>query len=92
MKRLMPVLIRSRWTVLIIALGGLIALILYAYGVGFLSVSADEFAKTVHARMGLARPRIWFQGIWLPLHLMLIAATSLVMGDFFLASRHVSIV
>jgi len=84
--------IEARWAIPMIALGVLLALILHSYSRGFLSVTADEFAKTVHARLGLRQPLFWFQGIWLPLHLMLIAATSLVMGDFFLASRLVSIV
>ena len=89
--RLMRPLLGCRGTILTIALGGLLSLILYAYRAGFVSVSCDEFAKTVIACRGLGQPSEWFDGVWLPLHLALLAVTSLLTGDLLLASRLVSI-
>src|SRR4051794_34461864 len=83
--------VRSRWAVLIIGVGGLLALISLAYSLGFVSVSADEFGKTLLACEGLRTPSAWFRGIWMPPHLMLIAVTGLVSGSPFLASRLISI-
>jgi 4-amino-4-deoxy-L-arabinose transferase-like glycosyltransferase len=84
--------ITARCTILLVSMCLLFSLVLYAYSVGFLGVSCDEFAKTVIARRGLSEPSTWFNGIWLPLHFVLIAATSLVTGDLLLASRLVSLV
>jgi hypothetical protein len=75
----------------IVPLAGLLALILYAYWSGFITLSCDEFEKTAIAGRGLSHPSAWFKGIWLPLHLVLIALTSLITGDLFLAARLVSI-
>lgn len=65
-------------------------LILLAYAQGFVTVSPDEFAKTVVAHRGLREPQKWFNGIWLPLHFVLLAGSSLVTGDLLWSSRLVS--
>jgi hypothetical protein len=70
---------------------GLLALVLYSYSRGFITLTCDEFAKTAIASRGLSAPSEWFTGIWLPLHFALIAATSVLTGDLFLAARLVSI-
>ncbi len=41
---------------------------------------------------GLGQPSEWFNNVWMPLHLVLIAVVSLITGDLFIASRLVSIV
>ena len=86
-------MIRSPRLFLMIPLGVLFSLMLLAYRAGFISVSADEFAKTVIASRGLSEPRVWFDptNIWMPLHLILIAGASLITNDLLLASRVVSI-
>jgi 4-amino-4-deoxy-L-arabinose transferase-like glycosyltransferase len=83
--------IGARLVLLMIPLGALLSMVLYAWSTGFISVSCDEFAKTVIASRGLSHPSEWFTGIWLPLHFVLIAGTSLVTGDQLLAARLVSI-
>ena len=65
---------------------------MYAYSVGFVSVSADEFAKIFIACQGLQEPSLWFQGIWMPPHLCSLARPAVLTGDPFLASRLISIV
>lgn len=88
----MQLMIKSRWVILVTAISGLVFLIVHAYSLGFVSVCADEFAKTFIACQGLSEPSLWFQGIWMPPHLMLIGIASRLTGDPFLASRLISIV
>jgi hypothetical protein len=83
--------IASRSAILVVALGGLIALILQGYSAGFLSVSADEFAKTLTAAEGLVHPSAWFKGVWMPLHFVFIAGAGVLTNDLLLGSRLVSI-
>ncbi len=83
--------IGARLALLLIPLGALLSMVLYAWSTGFISVSCDEFSKTVIASRGLSHPSEWFGGIWLPVHFVLIAGTSLVTGDLLLAARLVSI-
>ena len=84
-------LIRARSAILILAVSSLLALILCGYSAGFLSVCADEFAKTVTAGEGLAHPSVWFKSVWMPLHFALIASAGVLTNDLFLGSRLVSI-
>jgi hypothetical protein len=79
------------WLAPTIAVGGLVLLVLYAYSAGFLSVSADEFARIIVGRRGMNEPWVWFDEIWLPLHFVCLGVTSLLTGDLLLASRLVSI-
>jgi len=81
----------ARWVVLVLAVGALVALVRHAYSAGFLSVSADEFAKIIIARRGVNNPSMWFGEVWLPLHFLLLAAADLLTGDLLLASRVLSI-
>ena len=81
----------ARWLCLMIAMGALVCLIVWAYSAGFVTVSADEFAKTVIAVAGITHPRMWFGQTWMPLHLCLIAMASALTDDLMLASRLVSI-
>ena len=83
--------IGARLALLLIPLGALLSMVLYAWSTGFISVSCDEFSKTVIASRGLSHPSEWFGGIWMPLHFVLIAGTSLVTGDLLLAARLVSL-
>jgi 4-amino-4-deoxy-L-arabinose transferase-like glycosyltransferase len=80
-----------RLALVTIPLAALAALILYAYSTGFISVSCDEYDKTLTACRGLSDPSLWFARVWLPLHFPLIAGTSLLTGDLLLAGRLVSI-
>jgi hypothetical protein len=79
-----------RTAILLIAVAGLITLIFHGYSAGFVSVCADEFAKTVIACQGLAKPSMWFNGVWMPLHFALIAGASVLTNDLLLGSRLVS--
>ncbi len=81
-----------RWLIPLASVAVLISLILYGYRAGFLSVCCDEFAKTVIAQRGLKHPLDWFNGIWMPLHFALIAASNFLTGDLLLSSRLVSTV
>lgn len=72
----------------IAAVGFLVTLVFYVYARGFISLSADEFAKAVAAWDG---PRTWFSLIWLPGHFPLIRMAYIVIGDLLTASRFVSI-
>jgi len=74
------------------ATGGLASLVVYAYSKGFLSVSADEFAKIIIARRGFDDPSLWFNNdVWLPMQFLVLAAADCVTGDLLLASRLVSL-
>lgn len=89
----MQTIIKSRYAGLMIAFGGLILLILYAYHKNLIAISADEFAKIHTARLGLGDSAVWFnpRGVWMPLHLILIGVTSLFANDWLIAVRIVSI-
>jgi hypothetical protein len=74
-----------------IAIATLVSLIACGFSAGFVTVGPDEYAKTLVASNGLRQPSLWFAEVWLPFHFILIAATSLVTHESFVASRLVSV-
>ena len=84
-----PIITRS--AILIVALGGLFALIARGYSAGFIGICADDFTKVYVAARGLAAPSEWFDNVWLPLHFVLIAFAGVLTNDMLFGARLISI-